>query len=250
VITIYLSIYLSICFVSNYFSVYYHYLSIYLLGSYCGDDELSTSKWYLSIYLSKQFILLFNLYILLLTYIYRFGVCEEAIHTLFHIHPSPDKILASIITPLYESLTSQFDNTSDQIHSSSSRLARLFFVLGQGTLCSLVFTEKIANESKKLKDKNGFNNKNEQVDNEHDGQVDAMEEEMGMAAAADAEHERIFNLITEKQLVFDSILGKFHPLIAFVVANEKGAFSNIFVREAATLGVPLSIYLSNISLSI
>lgn len=152
---------------------------------------------------------------------------------------------------MYESLNNSNPDTtyasnSNKIQTSSARLARVFFVLGQGALCSLVFTERIANLLKKHKDKNVFNNKNEITDdniNKHDGQVDAMEEEMGMLAAADADHERIFNLITERQLVFDSILGKFHPLIAYVIANESGSFSNILVRESATLGLSISIYI-------
>lgn len=60
---------------------------------------------------------------------------------------------------------------------------------------------------------------------------------MGMAAAADADHERVFNLITEHHIVYDNILGKFHPLIAFVVANEKASFSNSLLRESAVLAL-------------
>jgi hypothetical protein len=38
-----------------------------------------------------------------------------------------------------------------------------------------------------------------------------------MVAALDADHETRFNFIVERQLVFDNLLGKFHPLIAYIV---------------------------------
>jgi hypothetical protein len=40
---------------------------------------------------------------------------------------------------------------------------------------------------------------------------------MGLVAALDADHETRFNFIVERQLVFDNLLGKFHPLIAYIV---------------------------------
>lgn len=178
-------------------------LSNVICGIFCGDNETITKAW--------------------------FGVCEEAMHTLYHIHPSPDKVLGTMIAPLYQSLSS-----SNDLKCSSSTLARFLYILGQCALCSLVFTERIANEAKKGADKKSKESKKK---DEKVSEVDAMEEEMGMAAAADADHERIFNLITEQHIVYDNILGKFHPLIAFVVANEKASFSNPLLRESAVLAL-------------
>lgn len=172
-----------------------------LLGAFCGDDEEKTRAW--------------------------FAVAEEAMHALFHIHPSPDKVVGSIIAPLYQAL-------SINIHCSAARLSRVLFILGQAALCSLVYTERMASEAKKATDKAAKNAPTK--DSEQKGEADAMEEEMGMAAAADADHERIFLGLTER-LVFDNLLGKFHPLISFVVANEKGTFSAPIVREAAVLAL-------------
>ena len=178
-------------------------LSNIICGIFCGNNEEITKAW--------------------------FGVCEEAMHTLYHIHPSPDKVLGSMIAPLYQSLS-----LSNNLKCSSSSLARFLYILGQCALSSLVFTERIANEAKKASEKKSKDSK--KVD-EKVNEVDAMEEEMGMAAAADADHERVFNLITEQQIVYDNILGKFHPLIAFVVANEKASFSNPLLRESAVLAL-------------
>jgi hypothetical protein len=41
----------------------------------------------------------------------------------------------------------------------------------------------------------------------------------------------------ERQLVFENILGKFHPLIGYVVANETGLFTDPIIRETALLAL-------------
>lgn len=195
-----------------------------MIGAFCGDDESLTRNW--------------------------FGACEEAMHALFHIHPCPDKVLGSVIAPLYQSLTGVQQNgesSAGLILSSAPRLSRFQFLLGQGALCSVVFTERLASAAKKASDKDakesnlrpavvkgGGKGKGKE---EGEGEADAMEEEMGMAAAADAEHERMLLMVTERQLVFENLLGKFHPLLAFVVANENNVFSNLLVRETAVLAL-------------
>ena len=184
-----------------------------ILGFWCPDTEKDTRNW--------------------------FEACENAMHSLFHTHPSPDKVLSSILVPLYADLASTLSSTDGRATVSSAKLARMLFVLGQGAITSLVFTEKIAGFSKKRNEEIQRNEcrENEKKNKTHQNVSDAMEEEMGMVAAADAEHDRIYHHVIEKQLVCDNILGKFHPLIAFVVANEKGTFSNALLREAALLAL-------------
>ena len=130
-----------------------------------------------------------------------FGMCEEAMHAIFHIHPCPDEFLAKLITSVFASwrvLSSEGIDTKDSSEAAMCRLARLLFVSGQGALCTLTYTERIASISKKAieaqertekaeKDKK----KGDSGSHEDNEQVDAMEEEMGMAAAADAEHEKV-----------------------------------------------------------
>ena len=145
-------------------------------------------------------------------------------HALFHIHPSPDKVFASIVVPLYADLAtssassvaavSSIDTESDACSAATAkskvcthptRLARVLFTLGQGAICSLVFTERVANLAKKYAELQKAAESNaiakEKANKAKDckgtdgtgreGEVDAMEEEMGMVAAADAEHERV-----------------------------------------------------------
>ena len=40
--------------------------------------------------------------------------------------------------------------------------------------------------------------------------------------------------MVEHQLVLENLLGKFHPLVAFVVADERGGFSHPLLREVGT----------------
>ena len=67
----------------------------------------------------------------------------------------------------------------------------------------------------------------------------------GLAAAADADHERLYHMVVERQLVFDNLLGKFHPFIAYIVANEHGHYHDPLVRETALLALCRYMCVSN-----
>jgi condensin complex subunit 1 len=196
-----------------------------LLGAYCGDSEDLTNEW--------------------------FSACEEAMHALFHIHPSPDKVFSSIIAPLYQSLSGGANNAggrgptgSNKILCKPARLARFLFLLGQGALGSLVFVEKIASLAKAAKAKSSEKaalaaenkkTKSKAESAEAEDGADAMEEQMGLAASADAEHDMKYNFIVENQLVLNNLLSKFVPLVSFVVANQKGGFAHQLLRKTSIL---------------
>jgi len=218
-----------------------------LLGVDCGEDEGVTRQW--------------------------FALCEETMHCLFHVHPSPDKVLTLIIQRLYRSLespaaSSSAVGTGTGTGAGVCAMSRFLFLLGQASLCSLVFTELIASTSKKFpandnsssskagpvppQQKQSNRGKNSAAQNkkelaeaeaeattfeEDEGEVDAMEEEMGAAAAADADHERILNYIIEQELVMKNLLGKFLPLLSFLVANEQKKHSQPLLRETSTLAM-------------
>lgn len=128
---------------------------------------------------------------------------------LFHTHPTPDRVTALVLQNMYANL-SNTTTTSEGDEQSVCALARLLFVLGQTSLCSLVYTEFLASCAKKypVKDTVGAAEAAKKADakakkgdsggaretgafKEDAGAVDAMEEEMGAAAAADADHERV-----------------------------------------------------------
>ncbi len=162
-----------------------------------------------------------------------FSVCEECMHALFHVHPSPDKVLPALVAQMYANVSGTVSGGSvDARKCSPQILSKLLFLLGQAAVCSLVFTERIADIAKKMPTQS----KTTTTATEKDS-ADAMEEEMGMVAAADADHERIYNHVTETQLVVENLLGKFHQLIAFIVANQSGHFSHSIVRETSVLAL-------------
>ena len=80
-------------------------------------------------------------------------------HTLFHIHPAPDRVVSLVLQHMYAHLgtansstlsTSAEDNCSARSNERSvCGIARLLFVLGQTSLCSLVYTELVASVAKK-----------------------------------------------------------------------------------------------------
>ena len=115
-----------------------------LLAAGVRDDEASTRAW--------------------------FPACEEAVHALFHTHPSPDKVVSSCIVALYAAIATPPPTTTAQaqtapngqtqlegeaekeklsVSCSAARLSRFLFLLGQVSLNSLVFSEKIALAAKK-----------------------------------------------------------------------------------------------------
>lgn len=51
--------------------------------------------------------------------------------------------------------------------------------------------------------------------------------------------------MVERQLVFDNLLGKFHPFIAYIVANEHGHYHDPLVRETALLALCRYMCVSN-----
>ena len=58
-------------------------------------------------------------------------------------------MLSSVLVPLYADLASTLNCIEGRAAATPSKLARMLFVLGQGAICSLVFTEKIATLAKK-----------------------------------------------------------------------------------------------------
>ena len=174
-----------------------------------------------------------------------FGMCEEAVNAIFHVHPTPDVFLGKMIMSCYSAWVAATSSGASNI-IVKTRLARFLFLCGQGALSLLLYTEKIANVAKKareLKDKSDREMaKQTGVDNgDIDGQneVDDMEEEMGLTAVADAEHDRQFTALVELELVSnpDNLLGSFHPFIAYIVANGENEYCDPLVREAAVLAL-------------
>ena len=159
-----------------------------------------------------------------------FSAAEEAMISLFHIHPSPDSLLSGLVAALYDRLYPFSSSCSaggaaaavnpaatsgagdeqgiekeqpvpplsvTEIYAHEARLSRLLFALGQGAICSVCYTERLASASKRERDRQAVIEKDARSSAAREGgaregeEADSMEAEMGMAAAADADHEQV-----------------------------------------------------------
>ncbi|GKY94720.1 hypothetical protein MPSEU_000437500 [Mayamaea pseudoterrestris] len=169
-----------------------------------------------------------------------FSTAEETIKALFVISPEPETICREIIIGM-SAVTFQ-DGYTD---CNPLRLARFFHVLGHVALHLLVYTEGLssvvrrANALKSLKKqedvgKKKSRNQQRSVNDSSGSEEDAMEAELGMDAAIEADNERQLTDITEQEIIGRGIIGVYGPLLVRVVGNEGGAFasSNILMQAS------------------
>ena len=127
-----------------------------LLGDICLNTDASTRTW--------------------------FSLCEETMHVVYAYHATPDHLLSNILIEVFGTITR---DANKQSSCSPYPLARFLFLLGQVTLDTLLYSESLAKAAKIANE-----SKNNSADVNGD-EVDAMEAEMGLAAAADADHEQV-----------------------------------------------------------
>lgn len=121
-------------------------------------------------------------------------MCEEAVHALYHIHSGADKVMGATLHRMYFNLSKRAASTGVKANSGNVyELSRFLFVLGQTAISTLVFTEALAAKAKKCApaaaEKKGSSASAAPA--VEVTAVDAMEEEMGCAAAADADHDKV-----------------------------------------------------------
>lgn len=184
-----------------------------ILGEMCGDSETQSSRW--------------------------FAACEECIQTLFHLHPSPDHVMARIVSAMYATLSTS--TSGEKVVCSNARLSRFLFVLGQTALNSLVLAEDLTQMTRTHKlaaqkeaiaaeqAKRGGKKISDQ-EAEHDAE---------MTAAIDMEIEtELFKSLNEGMLL-ENLLSKFVPMVAAVVASDDSdkSYASAMLRQTATLSL-------------
>lgn len=167
-----------------------------------------------------------------------FGACEQAINAIVATCKSPELICSEIVRSLEESVL----RGAPSVHPL--RLSRLFFTLGHIAIKLLVYAEELcgavrrSNAAKSLTMQEKANkSKLETVESSDNDSEDVMEDELGIAAEAEAETERQYADITEKEIIGRGILGVFGPLLVRVVANENGQFSNQVLIQSSSLAL-------------
>jgi len=174
-----------------------------------------------------------------------FGAAEQAINAIFVICTSPEMVCRDIIQVL-EGSTFGFSHGTPQDSCHSLRLSRFFFVVSHISLKLLVYTESIskavrcANAMRTVSkqeeaDKAKMGGKNS--DKEESDEDDAIENELGVSLAAEADTENKVAEITEKEIVGRGMIGLFTPLLVRIVSNEGGVFSSEVLMQSSTLAL-------------
>lgn len=174
-----------------------------------------------------------------------FSAAEQSIDALFVVSEEPEVECAEVIRAL---TATTFGNGKSKgaCMCHSLRLARFFFVLGHVALKTLVHTEYLssalrrANGKKSLKQQeiadNAFSKRSkDNPDTEND--TEAIEAELGVAAEVEAENERRFADISEKEILGRGIIRNFTPLLVRVVGNDGGNFESEILRQSSTLAL-------------
>jgi len=168
-----------------------------------------------------------------------FSASEQAIAALFVICPEPEIECAEIIKSM---AFTTFGEENDHTACHSVRLARFFFVLGHIALKLLVYSEAIsgsvrrANGKKALKKQESADQAKAQTHHRDDSD-DAIEAELGVAAEQEAENERRFADISDKEILGRGLISKFSPILFRVVGNEGGKFRSEILKQSATLAL-------------
>ena len=172
-----------------------------------------------------------------------FSAAEQSIDALFVVSQEAENECADIIRAM-TATTFGIDGDDRPTTCHSLRLARFFFVLGHVALKLLVYTEFLsgalrrANAMKSLKkQENADKAKSGKGSSLGDHEEDAIEAELGVAAEIEADNERRFHDISEKEILGRGIISKFTPLLIRVVGNEGEKFQSEILRQSATLAL-------------
>jgi condensin complex subunit 1 len=168
-----------------------------------------------------------------------FGAAEQAINAIFVVCPAPEQVSRIIILAMEGPL---FGHSYGKAMTSchSLRLARFLFVLGHIVIKVLVYVESLtgalrnANAARTLS-KQEEADKARSSSSENDG--DAIEAELGVSQAAEAETEQKMAEIVEKEIIGRGLIGLFAPLLIRIVANENGQYSSDILIQSATLSL-------------
>lgn len=169
-----------------------------------------------------------------------FSASEQAVKALFVICPEPETICNRILTGMIDAT---FKDISDECHSM--KLARFFHVLGEIALNLLVYTEALisnvrrgtAKRSTKMQEEVGAKLAKSKLGTNANIDEDTMENELGMAAAAEAENERKLVDISENEILGRGLISLFVPLLVRVVGNDSGVFNSEVLAQASTLAL-------------
>ena len=187
-------------------------LALVIEGSWCRDhNETDTMHW--------------------------FSAAEQVIDAIFDVSSNPEQICGDVIKRLTASIF-----MSNSTSCTDLQLSRLFFIVGHVALKLLVYTEKLgtaitrANATKNLKQQEALD-KAKVGNSSAKEEGEAIENELGVAAETEAEHERFLADISENEIVGRGLLAVYGPVLARVVSNDCGTFSSPILLQSASLAL-------------
>lgn len=189
-------------------------------GDWCNDTDLSdTQSW--------------------------FAAAEQAINAIFVISSFPERICRDIIKNLQTTTFGCGGGGIPQSFCSPLRLSRFFFVVSHISLRLLVYTEEMhtalrrAHSNRTLtKQQNvGMVENNDTYSLSDEDEDDAIEAELGIALAAEADIESRVTEITEKEIIGRGLIGLYTPLLIRIIGNEEDHFSSDVLLETSVLSL-------------
>lgn len=172
---------------------------------------------------------------------YWFPACEQAINVVYRVCVRPDLIMDTVVQRLVATIQKQSSagaavGLRDSLATAGGQtvLARLFFVLGHTAIGSLVYMETISRDAKKLRHKAEEAHAKSAEARTAAGR-EAIEDELGVAAAAEDKEAELFAKLSEKHLVIGkSLLATFGPLVQSVVMSEYSAATSSSTNTATS----------------
>lgn len=152
---------------------------------------------------------------------------EHIINTIYALCDHPDTLMEPIIRSMSRRVFGATASESDGI--AADALSRLLFLVGHVALKELLQVEAM-----KLKQKRKRMEKQKAVDN---GEVDEMEDELGVAEQNEALEDERWNQVVDHTLVCANLLGMFGPILQRVLLNEDDRYSVRTLQAVASLSL-------------
>jgi condensin complex subunit 1 len=168
-----------------------------------------------------------------------FGAAEQSIDAIFVICPAPELVTRFIIQGM-EGSTFGFSHGTPLVSCHSLRMSRFFFVVSHIALKLLVYTESLTGAVRNANAARAVS-KQEEADkarcSSQGEDEDAIEAELGVAQAAEAETENKMTEIVEKEIIGRGLIGLFTPLLIRIVANDGDKYSSEILMQSSTLAL-------------
>ncbi|CAM9116490.1 unnamed protein product [Phaeothamnion confervicola] len=197
-----------------------------------------------------------------------FGAAEQAIGAIFRLSPRPEAACCTVVRQLVQETLLRPNYAAAGVCPLA--LSRLCFVAGHVALKMLVYTEQLERRMKLTRaaaanagggstaaanagggstaannqggdgtdaaSKTAGEKKAGGRGDDREGDA-AEEDEMNAAAEVEAEDERRFGEVIEHEIVGRNLLGALGPLVARLVADERGVYGHPLLRESAVLAL-------------